>query len=123
MAKIDLDKMISTYAARAIFQLKMKVKQNKLLGNIGYLEFTDTSSQVDYTEGIVKARVSITDGINIIDTLNVKLVIEQVYNNGTLKIPNAVKEADRIGRMIDNGYPFLLTKQIKVPASIPQCLV
>ena len=29
MAKMDLDKMISMYAARAIFQLKMKVKQNK----------------------------------------------------------------------------------------------
>lgn len=101
MAKMDLDKMISTYAKRAIFQLKMKVKQNKLLGNIGYLEFTDTSSQVDYTEGIVKARVSITDGINIIDNLNVKLVIEQVYNNGILKIPSAVKEAARIEKMID----------------------
>nr|DAX74507.1 MAG TPA: hypothetical protein [Caudoviricetes sp.] len=130
MAKIDLDKMISTYAQRAIFQLKMKVKQNKLLGNIGYLEFTDTSSQVDYTEGIVKARVSVTDGINIIDTLNVKLVIEQVYNNGILKIPNAVKEADRIGKMIDKcisklhsekdvtyreTLPFIITQ------SVPGC--
>lgn len=130
MAKMDLDKMISTYATRAIFQLKMKVKQNKLLGNIGYLEFTDTSSQVDYTEGVVKARVSITDGINIIDTLNVKLVIEQVYNNGILKIPNAVKEADRIGKMIDKcidkvhsekdltykeTLPFIITQ------SVPGC--
>ena len=130
MAKMDLDKMISTYAKRAIFQLKMKVKQNKLLGNIGYLEFIDTSSQVDYTEGIVKARVSITDGINIIDTLNVKLVIEQVYNNGILKIPNAVKEADRIGKMIDKcisklhsekdvtyheTLPFIITQ------SVPGC--
>lgn len=130
MAKIDLDKMISTYAHRAIFQLKMKVKQNKLLGNIGYLEFTDTSSQVDYTEGVVKARVSITDGINIIDTLNVKLVIEQVYNNGILKIPSAVKEAARIGKMIDKcvskmhsekdvtyheTLPFIITQ------SVPGC--
>ena len=130
MAKIDLDKMISTYAQRAIFQLKMKVKQNKLLGNIGYLEFTDTSSQVDYTEGIVKARVSVTDGINIIDNLNVKLVIEQVYNNGILKIPNAVKEANRIGRMLDKcvskihsekdityreTLPFIITQ------SVPGC--
>lgn len=130
MAKMDLDKMISTYAERAIFQLKMKVKQNKLLGNIGYLEFTDTSSQVDYTEGVVKARVSITDGINIIDTLNVKLVIEQVYNNGILKIPNAVREADRIGKMIDKcigklhsekdvtyreTLPFIITQ------SVPGC--
>ena len=122
MAKIDLDKMVSTYAKRAIFQLKMKVKQNKLLGNIGYLEFTDTSSQVDYTEGIVKASVVITDGINIIGTLNVKLAIEQVYNNGILKIPNAVKEADRIGKMIDkciSNYhetlPFIITQ------SVPGC--
>lgn len=130
MAKIDLDKMISTYAHRAIFQLKMKVKQNKLLGNIGYLEFTGTSSQVDYTEGVVKARVSITDGINIIDTLNVKLVIEQVYNNGILKIPNAEKEAVRIGKMIDKciskmhsekdvtyheTLPFIITQ------SVPGC--
>ena len=130
MAKMDLDKMISTYAARAIFQLKMKVKQNKLLGNIGYLEFTDTSSQVDYTEGVVKARVSITDGINIIDTLNVKLVIEQVHKNGILKIPNAEKEAARIGRMIDKcvskmhsekdvtyreTLPFIITQ------SVPGC--
>nr|DAS97624.1 MAG TPA: hypothetical protein [Caudoviricetes sp.] len=130
MAKIDLDKMVSTYAKRAIFQLKMKVKQNKLLGNIGYLEFTDTSSQVDYTEGIVKASVVITDGINIIDTLNVKLAIEQVYNNGILKIPNAVKEADRIGKMIDKcisklhnekdityreTLPFIITQ------SVPGC--
>lgn len=127
MAKIDLDKMVSTYAKRAIFQLKMKVKQNKLLGNIGYLEFTDTSSQVDYTEGVVKARVSITDGINIIDTLNVKLVIEQVYSNGILKIPSAVKEAARIGKMIDKcvskmhnekdvtyheTLPFIITKTV-----------
>ena len=29
MAKMDLDKMISTYATRAIFQLKMKVKHLK----------------------------------------------------------------------------------------------
>lgn len=130
MAKMDLDKMISTYAHRAIFQLKMKVKQNKLLGNIGYLEFTDTSSQVDYTEGIVKASVVITDGINIIDTLNVKLVIEQVYNNGILKIPNAEKEAVRIGKMIDKciskmhnekdvtyheTLPFIITQ------SVPGC--
>lgn len=130
MAKMDLDKMISTYAERAIFQLKMKIKQNKLLGNIGYLEFTDTSSQVDYADGIVKARVSITDGINIIDTLNVKLVIEQVYNNGILKIPSAVKEADRIGKMIDKcisklhgekdvtyheTLPFIITQ------SVPGC--
>ena len=130
MAKIDLDKMISTYAHRAIFQLKMKVKQNKLLGNIGYLEFTDTSSQVDYTEGIVKASVVITDGINIIDNLNVKLVIEQVYNNGILKIPNAEKEAVRIGKMIDKcvskmhsekdvtyreTLPFIITQ------SVPGC--
>ena len=130
MAKMDLDKMISTYAERAIFQLKMKIKQNKLLGNIGYLEFTDTSSQVDYTEGVVKARVSITDGINIIDTLNVKLVIEQVHKNGILKIPNAEKEADRIGRMIDKcisklhnekdityreTLPFIITQ------SVPGC--
>ena len=91
MAKMDLDKMISTYAARAIFQLKMKVKQNKLLGNIGYLEFTDTSSQVDYTEGIVKARVSVTDGINIIDNLNVKLVIEQVNND----LENMIRKVKR----------------------------
>ena len=130
MAKMDLDKMISTYAERAIFQLKMKVKQNKLLGNIGYLEFTDTSSQVDYTEGVVKARVSITDGINIIDSLNVKLEIEQVYNNGILKIPKAVKEAARIGKMIDKcidkvhsekdltykeTLPFIITQ------SVPGC--
>lgn len=130
MAKMDLDKMISTYAQRAIFQLKMKVKQNKLLGNIGYLEFADTSSQVDYTEGIVKARVSVTDGINIIDSLNVKLVIEQVYNNGVLKIPNAVKEATRIEKMIDKcvskmhsekdvtyheTLPFIITQ------SVPGC--
>lgn len=130
MAKMDLDKMISTYAKRAIFQLKMKIKQNKLLGNIGYLEFTDTSSQVDYTEGIVKASVVITDGINIIDTLNVKLVIEQVYNNGILKIPNAEKEAARIGKMIDKcvskmhsekdvtyheTLPFIITQ------SVPGC--
>lgn len=101
MAKMDLNKMISTYAERAIFQLKTKVKQNKLLGTIGYLEFTDTSSQVDYTEGVVKAAVVITDGINIFDNLNIKLVIEQVYNNGILKIPNAVKEAARIGKMIN----------------------
>lgn len=101
MAKMDLNKMISTYAERAIYQLKTKVKQNKLLGNIGYLEFTDTSSQVDYAEGIVKASVVITDGINIFDNLNVKLVIEQVYNNGILKIPNAVKEAARISKMVD----------------------
>jgi hypothetical protein len=108
----------------------MKVKQNKLLGNIGYLEFTDTSSQVDYTEGVVKARVSITDGINIIDNLNVKLVIEQVYNNGILKIPNAEKEAARIGKMIDKciskmhnekdityheTLPFIITQ------SVPGC--
>jgi hypothetical protein len=127
---MDLDKMISTYAERAIFQLKMKVKQNKLLGNIGYLEFTDTSSQVDYTEGVVKARVSITDGINIIDSLNVKLEIEQVYNNGILKIPKAVKEAARIGKMIDKcidkvhsekdltykeTLPFIITQ------SVPGC--
>ena len=98
---MDLDKMISTYATRAIFQLKMKVKQNKLLGNIGYLEFSDTSSQVDYAEGIVKASVVITDGINIIDSLNVKLEIEQVYKNGILKIPNAVKEAARIEKMVN----------------------
>ena len=130
MAKMDLDKMISTYATRAIFQLKMKVKQNKLLGNIGYLEFTDTSSQVDYTEGIVKARVSITDGINIIDSLNVKLEIEQVYNNGILKIPNAVKEAARIEKMVNKcidkvhsekdltykeTLPFIITQ------SVPGC--
>ena len=130
MAKMDLDKMISTYATRAIFQLKMKVKQNKLLGNIGYLEFIDTSSQVDYTDGTVKARVSITDGINIIDTLNVKLVIEQVYNNGILKIPNAVKEAARIEKMVDKcisklhsekdvtyreTLPFIITQ------SVPGC--
>ena len=130
MTKMDLDKMISTYAERAIFQLKMKVKQNKLLGNIGYLEFTDTSSQVDYTEGVVKARVSITDGINIIDSLNVKLEIEQVYNNGILKIPKAVKEAARIGKMIDKcidkvhsekdltykeTLPFIITQ------SVPGC--
>ena len=130
MAKMDLDKMISTYAQRAIFQLKMKVKQNKLLGNIGYLEFADTSSQVDYTEGVVKARVSVTDGINIIDSLNVKLVIEQVYKNGILKIPKAVKEAARIEKMIakcidkvhsekDLTYketlPFIITQ------SVPGC--
>nr|DAS03528.1 MAG TPA: hypothetical protein [Caudoviricetes sp.] len=130
MAKMDLDKMISTYAQRAIFQLKMKVKQNKLLGNIGYLEFTDTSSQVDYTEGIVKAAVIITDGINIFDTLNVNLVIEEVYKNGILKIPNAVKEAARIGKMIDKciskmhsekdvtyheTLPFIITQ------SVPGC--
>ena len=130
MAKMDLDKMISTYAKRAIFQLKMKVKQNKLLGNIGYLEFTDTSSQVDYTEGIVKARVSITDGINIFDNLNVKLEIEQVYNNGILKIPKAVKEAARIEKMINKcidkvhsekdltykeTLPFIITQ------SVPGC--
>jgi len=132
MAKMDLDKMISTYAQRAIFQLKMKVKQNKLLGNIGYLEFTDTSSQVDYTEGIVKAAVIITDGINIIDNLNVKLVIEQVYKNGILKIPSAVKEAARIGKMIDKcvskmhnekdvtyreTLPFIITQ------SVPGCSI
>ena len=130
MAKMDLNKMISAYAERAIFQLKMKVKQNKLLGTIGYLEFTDTSSQVDYTEGIVKARISITDGINIIDSLNVKLEIEQVYNNGILKIPKAVKEAARIGKMIDKcidkvhsekdltykeALPFIITQ------SVPGC--
>ena len=130
MSKFDVDKMISTYAERAIFQLKMKVKQNKLLGTIGYLEFTDTSSQVDYTEGIVKTRVSITDGINIIDNLNVKLVIEQVYNNGILKIPNAVKEAARISKMVDKcidkvhsekdltykeTLPFIITQ------SVPGC--
>jgi hypothetical protein len=127
---MDLDKMISTYAQRAIFQLKMKVKQNKLLGNIGYLEFTDTSSQVDYTEGIVKAAVIITDGINIIDNLNVKLVIEQVYKNGILKIPNAVKEAARIEKMVNKciskmhsekdvtyheTLPFIITQ------SVPGC--
>nr|DAU65529.1 MAG TPA: hypothetical protein [Caudoviricetes sp.] len=130
MTKMDLDKMISTYAQRAIFQLKMKVKQNKLLGNIGYLEFTDTSSQVDYTEGIVKAAVIITDGINIIDNLNVKLVIEQVYKNGILKIPNAVKEAARIEKMVNKciskmhsekdvtyheTLPFIITQ------SVPGC--
>ena len=130
MTKMSLDKMISTYATRAIFQLKTKVKQNKLLGTIGYLEFTGTSSQVDYTEGIVKARVSITDGINIIDNLNVKLVIEQVYNNGILKIPNAVKEAARISKMVDKcidkvhsekdltykeTLPFIITQ------SVPGC--
>lgn len=130
MTKMDLDKMISTYAQRAIFQLKMKVKQNKLLGNIGYLEFADTSSQVDYNEGIVKARVSVTDGINIIDSLNVKLVIEQVYSNGILKIPKAVKEATRIEKMVakcidkvhtekDLTYketlPFIITQ------SVPGC--
>ena len=100
MSKFDVDKMKNTYAERAIFQLKKKVRQDKLLGNIGYLVFTSISAPNDYSKGIVRIVATVTNGIDNFDSLAVTLKIKEVHSNGILNIPDLVNEAVRIEKMI-----------------------
>lgn len=108
MPNFDVRKMKNTHVGSAIFLLKKKVRQDKLLSTIGYLVFNNISEYEDYSKGIVKVAVTITNGIDIFYSLDVTLKIKEVYSNGIVNIPDITGEAVRVEEMIkkhiDDAY-------------------